>query len=71
MARGRKSYTPVEELEVVSYKIESTEQELKNLKSRKKEIEKLVRDEEISNLYDAVKQSGKSISEIVEMIIPH
>lgn len=68
MARGRKSYTPEEELELTITKIENLENELKKLKSRKKELEKSMIEQEMSGLYDAVKQSGKSVADIIAMI---
>jgi len=68
MARGRKSYTPEEELEIIKTKIEQIEDDLKKLKSRKKELEKSIIEQEMSGLYDAVKQSGKSVADIISLI---
>jgi len=70
MARGRKSYTPEEELEVIKGKMESLEDELKKHKTRKKELEKSIIEQEMSGLYDAVKQSGKSVADIISMLAP-
>ena len=68
MARGKKKYTPTEELEMIGSKIEAAEAEIKQLKSRKKELEKSIQETDLRELYDIVKKSGKSIVEVLAMV---
>jgi len=70
MPRGRKVYAPAEELEMINSKIETTEEELKQLKARKKELEKIIDETEVRELYDVIKKSGKTVVEIMEIIKP-
>ena len=70
MPRGKKSYTPAEELEMINSKITAAEEEIKQLKSRKKDLEKIIEESEIRGLYDLVRKSGKTIVEVMDMIKP-
>jgi len=70
MPRGKKAYTPAEELEMINSKITAAEEEIKQLKSRKKDLEKIIEESEIRGLYDLVRKSGKTIVEVMDMIKP-
>lgn len=64
MARGKKNYTLSEQLEMTNTEIVETEDKLKELKERKTDLEKQIEQQEITELYSVVKQSGKTIDEI-------
>lgn len=68
MARGKKNLTLSEQLEMLNTQIESMESELKELKNKKKMVEKTIVEEEMGELHAAIKQSGKTVKEILEMI---
>lgn len=70
MPRGKKAYTPAEELEMIISKISAAEEELKQLKARKKELEKMIEETEIRELYELVKKSGKTAADVMDMIKP-
>ena len=72
MARGRKkaeNITLEEQLEAVVKQIEETKANLKNLRQKRKEIEVKIKDEKKEKLYKAVVASGKSIDEILAVIL--
>ena len=54
-----------EELVFLESEIANTEETLKQLKSRKKELEKVKEQEELKALYDAIKGSGKTVEEVI------
>ena len=61
--RGRKaSMTNAELLEKVVEEITQTEQHLKELKAQKKDLEQAIENEEIVEIKQLMKQSGKSIN---------
>lgn len=70
MPRGKKVLAPAEELEIIYSKIADAEDEIKQLKARKKALEKVIEETEIRGLYDVIKKSGKTIEEVVDMIKP-
>ncbi|HJB92111.1 MAG TPA: flagellar export protein FliJ [Candidatus Eisenbergiella merdigallinarum] len=65
MARRKKNMTYEEELVFLESEIANTEETLKQLKSRKKELEKVKEQEELKALYDAIKGSGKTVEEVI------
>ena len=68
MARGKKSYTLVEQLERTTSEIEDLEIHLKELKRSKKELEEQIKLNRLSELDKLIAASGKSFEEIKEFI---
>lgn len=68
MPRGRKSYTLEEQLEITTREIAETEASLKNLKKKKKELDLQIRQKNISELYDIIQESGKTVEEVKTML---
>ena len=67
MARGRKKETRTldEQLQAVIGEIATYEEKLKELRSRKKEIEQKITEDKKEALYRAVMESGKSLDEVL------
>jgi hypothetical protein len=68
MARRKKNMTYEEELQYLDGEISKAEAELKALKNRRKEIMQAQEAEELKLLYDKIKASGKSVSEVLESL---
>ncbi len=68
MARGRKSYTLEEQLEMVTADIENMEGALKELKKTKKELESKVKKEQLVKLDALIAERGLSYEEVEEML---
>jgi len=71
MARGRKkqeTFTLEEQLENVTKEITECENHLKELKDRRKAIRDQIEEAQKEKLYRAVKQSGRSIDEVIAAI---
>lgn len=64
MPRGRKKYTLNEHLEMVVDRISKTEQELKDLKAHKKDLERQLKNQALSELQSLIENSGMSIDEV-------
>lgn len=70
MARGRKkSLSLTEQLEQIELEISSSEEKLKDLKVKKKQLEAEIKEKERNELIDIIQTSGKSIEEIKKLII--
>lgn len=70
MARGRKKALSLDEqLEQIVNEIAEQEQNLKNLKSKKKEIEKEIKSQKNEELLALIQESGKSIDEVRSLIM--
>lgn len=69
MPRGRKGRSLQEQLETVNENITVTENALKTLKNQKKELEEKLKQEQLSELYDIIQDSGKSISEVKNLLV--
>lgn len=68
MARGRKKQekiTLAEQLKLVEAQISSLEEQIKDMRAKKKELLQKIKEEEKEKLYNAVVQSGKSIDEVI------
>lgn len=68
MARGRKKQekiTIAEQLKLVETQISSLEEQLKDMRTKKKELLQKIKEEEKEKLYNAVVKSGKSIDEVI------
>lgn len=68
MARGRKSYTTEEKIELTQSKIVELTDELKSLKAELKELQAIKEQEDLKDLKDLIAESGKSIDEVKEML---
>ena len=70
MARGRKKALSLDEqLEQIVNEIAEQEQNLKDLKSKKKEIEKEIKSQKNEELLALIQESGKSIDEVRSLIM--
>lgn len=70
MARGRKKALSLDEqLEQIVNEIAEQEQNLKDLKSKKKDIEKEIRNQKNEELLALIQESGKSIDEVRSLIM--
>lgn len=71
MARGRKkqvNLTLDEQLEAVNNEIAACEEQIKELKRKRKEIDKQIKEEKKEALFKAVEESGKSIDDILSAL---
>ena len=71
MARGRKkqvNLTLEEQLKAVNDDIAACEEQIKALKQKRKEIDKLIKEEKKEALFKAVEESGKSIDDILSAL---
>lgn len=71
MARGRKKQVNItleEQLEAINNEISACEEQIKALKQKRKEIDKLIKEEKKEALYKAVEESGKSIEDILSAL---
>ena len=70
MARGRKKALSLDEqLEQIVNEINEKEQNLKDLKSKKKDIEKEIKNQKNEELLALIQESGKSIDEVRSLIM--
>ena len=71
MPRGRKkkeSLTIDQQIEKINAEIQELNDQIKEKKAVLKDLEKQKKEESFSTLVDAVKKSGKSIEEVLEML---
>lgn len=68
MARRKKNMTYEEELTYLDSKISKTEETLKALKTRKKELAKVKEQADLQTLYAAIKESGKSVADVISSL---
>lgn len=69
MGRRKKPETIEEELILVNNLIKENENTLKDLKKRKNEIEKVIKEKKLKELDKAISESGKSYEEILNLLI--
>lgn len=60
--------TYAEEMVFLDNEIAKTEETLKQLKARRKELDKIKEQEDIKALYDAIKGSGKTVEEVISTL---
>lgn len=68
MARGRKkqeNLTLEEQLEVLTKEITECEEHLKELKNKRKELNKQIEEKQKEEIYRAVMRSGRNIEEVL------
>ena len=68
MARRKKNMTYEEELTYLDSEISKTEETLKALKTRKKELGKVKEQADLQTLYAAIKESGKSVADVISSL---
>ena len=68
MARRKKNMTYEEELTYLDSEISKTEETLKALKTRKKELSKVKEQADLQTLYAAIKESGKSVADVISSL---
>ena len=68
MARRKKNMTYEEELTYLDSEISKTEETLTALKTRKKELAKVKEQADLQTLYAAIKESGKSVADIISSL---
>ena len=68
MARGRKSYTTEEKIEITKAQIVEFTDKLKQTKAELKELESIKEQEDLIALKTLIDESGKSIDEVKEML---
>lgn len=65
---GRRKLTTSEQLEKLNETISAKEEELKELRIQRKELEAQKKQEDLSELYNIITASGKSVEEIKAML---
>lgn len=68
MARRKKNMTYEEELTYLDSEISKTEETLKALKTRKKELAKVKEQADLQTLCAAIKESGKSVADVISSL---
>lgn len=68
MARRKKNMTYEEEMTFLDNEIAKTEVALKELKARKRELAKVQEQEDLKALYEAIKESGKSVADVISTL---
>lgn len=68
MARRKKNMTVEEEMAFLDSEIAKAEDALKVLKARRKELAKAKEQEELQKLYAAIKESGKSVADVISTL---
>lgn len=68
MARRKKNMTLEEEMAFLDSEIAKAENALKALKARRKELAKAKEQEELQTLYAAIKESGKSVADVISTL---
>ena len=68
MARRKKNMTLEEEMAFLDGEITKAEAALKALKKRRKELAKAKEQEELQALYAAIKESGKSVADVISTL---
>ena len=68
MARGKRNLTLLERIELTEAEIKTKEEELKDLKAKKKSLLDQKKREDMEEIYQIVVQSGKSVDEVRKLI---
>lgn len=68
MARGKRNLTTAEKIEQVEESIRVKEEELKSLKTERKDLLDQKKKEEMEELYQIIVESGKSIDEVRKLL---
>lgn len=69
MARGRKSYTLEEKLEMVNKDIENTKMCLQTLETEKKELESQIKQQRFEEIDRMMTQNGKTFDDVMAFLV--
>ena len=69
MARGRKSYTLEEKLEIVNKDIENTKLCLQKLEEEKKELEIQIKQQRLEEIDKLMTQNGKTFDDVMAFLV--
>ena len=69
MARGRKSYTLEEKLEIVNKDIENTKMCLQKLETDKKELEQQIKQQRLEEIDKLMTQNGKTFDDVMAFLV--
>lgn len=69
MARGRKSYTLEEKLQIVTNDIENTKMCLQKLENDKKDLEEQIRQQRLDEIDKLMTQNGKTFDEVMAFLV--
>ena len=69
MARGKKTYTLEEKLEIVNKDIENMKQCLQKLEEEKKELESQIRQQRLEEIDKLMTQNGKTFDDIMAFLV--
>lgn len=69
MARGRKSYTLEEKLQMVTTDIENTKLCLQKLETDKKELESQIKQQRLDEIDKLMTQNGKTFDDVMAFLV--
>ena len=69
MARGRKTYTPEEKLEIVLVDIEKTKECLKRLEAEKIDLESQIKMKRLEEIEKLMSESGKTFDDLKILLV--
>ena len=69
MARGRKSYTLEEKLEIVNKDIENTKLCLQKLEEDKKDLESQIKQQRLEEIDKLMVQNGKTFDDVMAFLV--
>ena len=69
MARGRKSYTLEEKLQIVTKDIENTKQCLQKLETEKQELELQIKQQKLEEIDKLMTQNGKTFDDVMAFLV--
>ena len=69
MARGRKTYTLEEKLEIVNNDIENTKMCLQKLETDKKELESQIKQQRLDEIDKLMTQNGKTFDDVMAFLV--
>ena len=69
MARGRKSYTLEEKLEIVNKDIENTKLCLQKLEEDKKDLEEQIKQQRLEEIDKLMTQNGKTFDDVMAFLV--
>ena len=69
MARGKKTYTLEEKLEMVNKDIENTKQCLQKLETEKQELESQIKQNRLEEIDKLMTQNGKTFDDVMAFLV--
>lgn len=68
MARRKTHYTLDEEYKMLVERINSTEQSLSEMKTKKKELEEKIKQQKLEEIYAMIQEKGMDLDQVKELI---